>query len=49
MSAMVSVAVVADSDDLPISTSPVHESSGVVVTYQRQEGEVWVNSIWQGG
>ncbi|WP_336204212.1 hypothetical protein [Nonomuraea sp. LPB2021202275-12-8] len=49
MSAMVSVAVVADNDDLPISATPVRESSGVVVTYQRQEGEVWVNSIWQDG
>ncbi|MGI5282413.1 hypothetical protein ACQEVF_03680 [Nonomuraea polychroma] len=48
MSTMVSVAVVADNDDLPISTAPVHEPSGVVVTYQRQGGEVWVNSIWQG-
>jgi hypothetical protein len=48
MSTMVSVAVVADNDDLPVSTTPVHEPSGVVVTYQRQGGEVWVNSIWQG-
>ncbi|WP_433440477.1 hypothetical protein [Nonomuraea sp. CA-141351] len=48
MSTLVSVAVVADSDDLPISTTPVHEPSGVVVTYQRQGGDVWVNSIWQG-
>jgi hypothetical protein len=48
MSAMVSVAVVADNDDLPVSPDPVREPSGVVVTYQRQGGEVWVNSIWQG-
>ncbi|HEX4814611.1 MAG TPA: hypothetical protein VFV66_17865 [Nonomuraea sp.] len=48
MSTMVSVAVVADNDDLPISATPVREPSGVVVTYQRQGGEVWVNSIWQG-
>lgn len=48
MSTMMSVAVVADNDDLPISTTPVHEPSGVVVTYQRQGGELWVNSIWQG-
>jgi len=48
MSTMVSVAVVADNDDLAISTDPVREPSGVIVTYQRQEGEVWVNSIWQG-
>ncbi|GGT01736.1 hypothetical protein GCM10010156_69590 [Planobispora rosea] len=47
MSTMVSVAVVADNDDLPVSATPVHEPSGVVVTYQRQGGEVWVNSIWQ--
>lgn len=47
MSAMVSVAVVADNDDLPVSPTPVREPSGVVVTYQRQGGEVWVNSIWQ--
>ncbi|MGA4989555.1 hypothetical protein [Nonomuraea bangladeshensis] len=47
MSTMVSVAVVADNDDLPISHTPVREPSGVVVTYQRQGGEVWVNSIWQ--
>ncbi|MFG1704407.1 hypothetical protein ACFLIM_14545 [Nonomuraea sp. M3C6] len=47
MSTMVSVAVVADNDDLPVITTPVHEPSGVVVTYQRQGGEVWVNSIWQ--
>ncbi|MET7337358.1 hypothetical protein [Nonomuraea sp. NPDC005650] len=48
MSTMVSVAVVADNDDLPVSTVPVREPSGVVVTYQRQGGEVWVNSIWEG-
>ncbi|GGO66958.1 hypothetical protein [Nonomuraea cavernae] len=48
MSTMVSVAVVADNDDLPISATSVREPSGVVVTYQRQEGEVWINSIWQG-
>ncbi|TMR97955.1 hypothetical protein [Nonomuraea basaltis] len=48
MSTMVSVAVVADNDDLPVSATPIHEPSGVVVTYQRQGGEVWVNSIWQG-
>jgi hypothetical protein len=48
MSAMVSVAVVADNDDLTISPTPVREASGVVVTYQRQGGEVWVNSIWEG-
>lgn len=48
MSTMVSVAVVADNDDLPVSATPVHEPSGVVVTYQRLGGEVWVNSIWQG-
>ncbi|MGN9841135.1 hypothetical protein ACTMTI_23715 [Nonomuraea sp. H19] len=48
MSTLVSVAVVADTDDLPMSTTPVREPSGVVVTYQRQGGEVWVNSIWQG-
>ncbi|SDH07622.1 hypothetical protein [Nonomuraea jiangxiensis] len=47
MSTMVSVAVVADNDDLPVSATPVREPSGVVVTYQRQGGEVWVNSIWQ--
>ncbi|MEO3868629.1 hypothetical protein ABGB18_07355 [Nonomuraea sp. B12E4] len=47
MSTMVSVAVVADNDDLTVSATPVHEPSGVVVTYQRQGGEVWVNSIWQ--
>ncbi|MFI7633065.1 hypothetical protein [Nonomuraea sp. NPDC049400] len=48
MSTMVSVAVVADNDDLPISTAPVREPSGVVVTFQRQGRDVWVNSIWQG-
>lgn len=48
MSTMMSVAVVADNDDLPISPIPIREPSGVVVTYQRQGGEVWVNSIWQG-
>ncbi|MEV0235329.1 hypothetical protein [Nonomuraea sp. NPDC050786] len=48
MSTMVSVAVVADTDDLPVSATPVREPSGVVVTYQRQGGDVWVNSIWQG-
>ncbi|MGR6922155.1 hypothetical protein ACU635_48575 [[Actinomadura] parvosata] len=48
MSTMVSVAVVADNDDLPISPTPVQEASGVVVSYQRLGGEVWVNSIWQG-
>ncbi|MEV0385932.1 hypothetical protein [Nonomuraea sp. NPDC050643] len=48
MSTMVSVAVVADNEDLPISPTPVREASGVVVTYQRQGGEVWVNSIWEG-
>ncbi|GAA3534184.1 hypothetical protein GCM10022419_011960 [Nonomuraea rosea] len=49
MSTMVSVAVVADNDDLLISATSVQEASGVVVTYQRQGGEVWVNSIWQQG
>ncbi|WP_157548038.1 hypothetical protein [Nonomuraea candida] len=48
MSTMVSVAVVADNEDLPISPAPVREPSGVVVSYQRQGGEVWVNSVWQG-
>ncbi|HUR01901.1 MAG TPA: hypothetical protein VM347_05130 [Nonomuraea sp.] len=48
MSTMMSVAVVADNDDLPISPTPIREPSGVIVTYQRQGGEVWVNSIWQG-
>lgn len=48
MSTMVSVAVVADNEDLPVSPSPVREASGVVVSYQRQGGEVWVNSIWEG-
>ncbi|MEV0614207.1 hypothetical protein AB0I81_12855 [Nonomuraea sp. NPDC050404] len=48
MSTMVSVAVVADNDDLPISPTPVREASGVIVSYQRQGGEVWVNSIWEG-
>ncbi|MGW0810176.1 hypothetical protein [Nonomuraea sp. NPDC002799] len=47
MSTMVSVAVVADNEDLAVSADPVCEPSGVVVTYQRQGGEVWVNSIWQ--
>ncbi|NRQ38754.1 hypothetical protein HII36_44060 [Nonomuraea sp. NN258] len=47
MTTMVSVAVVADNDDLPVHAEPVREASGVVVTYQRQGGEVWVNSIWQ--
>lgn len=47
MSSMVSVAVVADNDDLPVSPEPMREASGVVVTYQRQGGEVWVNSVWQ--
>ncbi|GIH94791.1 hypothetical protein Psi01_54210 [Planobispora siamensis] len=47
MSTMVSVAVVADTDDLPVTAEAVHEPSGVVVTYQRQEGEIWVNSIWE--
>jgi len=47
MSSMVSVAVVADNDDLAVSPEPVREASGVVVTYQRQGGEVWVNSVWQ--
>ncbi|MFG1967746.1 hypothetical protein ACGFJC_00400 [Nonomuraea fuscirosea] len=48
MSTMVSVAVVADNEDLPISSTPVREASGVVVSYQRQGGEIWVNSIWEG-
>jgi hypothetical protein len=50
MSTMVSVAVVADVPDdgeLPVSPCPVREESGVVITYQRQGGEVWVNSMWQ--
>ncbi|MGI5270226.1 hypothetical protein ACQEUU_13820 [Nonomuraea sp. CA-218870] len=47
MSTMVSVAVVADNDDLAVSSDPVRKASGVVVTYQRQGGEVWVNSMWQ--
>ncbi|MEU6714328.1 hypothetical protein ABZ897_22915 [Nonomuraea sp. NPDC046802] len=47
MSTMVSVAVVADNEDLQVDADPVREPSGVVVTYQRQGGEVWVNSMWQ--
>jgi metal-dependent amidase/aminoacylase/carboxypeptidase family protein len=47
MSHMVSVAVLADADALPVSETTRCEPSGVTVTYLQEGGDVWVNSIWQ--